>query len=89
MEIYELIDTLMGYQQNSLTINLSSLIETLKNIKKEHSGFFYVVEKNSINIIVSVSLYESYSYLFEYTYVYKDNRNVTINSVNIIKDTLF
>lgn len=89
MEIYELIDTLMGYQQNSLTINLSSLIETLKNIKKEHPGFFYVVEKDSINITVSVSLYESYSYLFEYTYVYKDNRNVTINSVNIIKDTLF
>lgn len=89
MEIYELIDTLMGYQQNSLTINLSSLIETLKNIKKEHSGFFYVVEKNSINIIVSVSLYESYSYLFEYIYIKKNSKDIIIRSVNIIKDTLF
>ena len=67
MNIYEIIDTLTEYQRNSLSVNLFSLTNTLKEIKKDNLGFFYVIEKNAIKITLSVSLYTSYIYVFYYT----------------------
>ena len=45
MDIYEIIDTLTEYHRNSLSVNLFSLTNTLKEIKKNNLGFFYVIEK--------------------------------------------
>ena len=89
MNIYEIIDTLTEYQRNSLSVNLFSLTNTLKEIKKDNLGFFYVIEKNVIKITLSVSIYISYIYVFYYTFAKKSSKNIIITNVEIIKESLF
>ena len=89
MDIYEIIDTLTEYHRNSLSVNLFSLTNTLKEIKKDNLGFFYVIEKNAIKITLSASLYISYIYVFYYTFAKKSSKNIIITNVEIIKESLF